>query len=219
MKRIVLTTTLSFLLMTGFSQSEKYVKVMQQRITAVDTTRNFDGLRELSAAFERIADAEKTQWQPYYYAAYSQVQSGYFLTQGNMSGGMAKTLDPIADKAEQLINKAEELSKNNSEIFIVKKMIASLRMMADPMSRYMQYGPVAATALETAKKLNPENPRVYLLEAQDKYFTPEQYGGSKTEAKKLFEKALEKFAAFKPATELDPTWGRPSAQYFVSQIQ
>lgn len=219
MKHIFLTTIFFFLLLAAGAQSEKYTKVMQQRIAAVDTTRNFDGLRELSAAFERIADAEKSQWQPYYYAAYSQVQSGYFLTQGSINGGLAKTLDPIADKAEQLIAKAEELSKDNSEIFIVKKMIASLRMMADPMTRYMQYGPVAAAALETAKKLNPENPRVYLLEAQDKYFTPEQYGGSKTEAKKLFEKALEKYAAFKPVNELDPTWGKPSAQYFVSQIQ
>ena len=192
---------------------------MLQRLAAMDTTRSVDGLRELSAGFERIAEAEKTQWQPYYYAAYNQVQSGYFLTQGSISGGMATTLDPIADKAEQMLNKAEALSKDNSEIFIVKKMIASLRMMGDPMNRYMQFGPIAAEALQNAKTLNPENPRIYLLEAQDKYFTPEQYGGSKTEAKKLFETALAKFAAFKPATELDPSWGRQAAEYFLSQIK
>ena len=44
-------------------------------------------------------------------------------------------------------------------------------------------------------------------------------GGSKTEAKKLFETALAKFDAFKPATELDPKWGRPAAEYFLSQIK
>lgn len=192
---------------------------MQQRIAGMDSTRTIDGFREMAAAFERIADAEKNQWLPYYYAAYSQVQGGYFLTQGSISGGLAATLDPIADKAELLLNKAEGLSKDNSEIFLVKKMIASLRMMADPMTRYMQYGPLAVQALETAKKLNPENPRIYLLEAQDKFFTPEQYGGSKTEAKKLFETSLAKFESFKPATALDPNWGRQAAQYFLSQIK
>jgi hypothetical protein len=219
MKKLLLSTSFLFLLLSGFAQSEKYTSVMLQRLAAMDTTRSVDGLRELSAGFERIAEAEKTQWQPYYYAAYNQVQSGYFLTQGSISGGMATTLDPIADKAEQLLNKAEALSKDNSEIFIVKKMIASLRMMGDPMNRYMQFGPIAAEALQTAKALNPENPRIYLLEAQDKFFTPEQYGGSKTEAKKLFETALTKFGTFKPATQLDPNWGREAAEYFLSQIK
>jgi hypothetical protein len=219
MKKLLLSISFLFLLLSGFAQSEKYTSVMLQRLAAMDTTRSVDGLRELSAGFERIAEAEKTQWQPYYYAAYNQVQSGYFLTQGSISGGMVTTLDPIADKAEQLLNKAEALSKDNSEIFIVKKMIASLRMMGDPMNRYMQFGPIAAEALQTAKALNPENPRIYLLEAQDKFFTPEQYGGSKTEAKKLFETALAKFGTFKPATQLDPNWGREAAEYFLSQIK
>ena len=219
MKKLLLSISFLFLLLSGFAQSEKYTSVMLQRLAAMDTTRTVDGFRELSAGFERIAEAEKTQWQPYYYAAYNQVQSGYFLTQGSVSGGMVATLDPIADKAEQLLNKAEAISKDNSEIFIVKKMIASLRMMGDPMNRYMQYGPIAAEALETAKALNPENPRIYLLEAQDKFFTPEQYGGSKTEAKKLFEASLAKFATFKPATQLDPNWGRKAAEYFLTQIK
>ena len=144
-------------------------------------------MKDLSNSFERIGDAEKTQWLPYYYAALAEVNAAY-LVPGKQ--GMAETTDPMADRAELLINKADALSKDNSEIYVVKKMIATLRMMADPMNRYMQYGPQAQQALETAKKLNPENPRIYLLEGEDKFFTPEQYGGSKTEAKALFEEAL-----------------------------
>jgi hypothetical protein len=96
---------------------------------------------------------------PYYYAALAEVNAGYSTMNGKMSGGMGDKLDPIADKAEILLNKAEAMSKDNSEIYIVKKMIASLRMLADPMSRYMTYGPQAAEALELAKKFNSENPR------------------------------------------------------------
>lgn len=218
MKKFILLSFLSMVLLSGFAQSEKYMKAMQDKLVVLDSTHDVNALKDLSAAFERIGDAEKTQWLPYYYAALAQVNSGYTITSGNM-GGMAEQLDPVADKAEELINKAEAMSKDNSEIYLIKKMIASLRLMADPMTRYMQFGPKAAEALETARKLNPENPRIYLLEGQDKFFTPEQYGGSKTEAKKLFEQALEKFSAFKPASSLDPVWGKQTTQYFLSQVK
>jgi hypothetical protein len=216
MKKALLFLTFSFLLLTGFSQSDKYMNAMQDKVAALDTTHSVEGLRDLSAAFERIGDAEKNQWLPYYYAALAQVNVGYTMSMGK-SGGMTAQLDPIADKSEQLINKADELNKDNSEVYVVKKMIATLRMMADPRNRYMQYGPQAQQALQTAKKLNPENPRVLLLEAEDKFFTPEQFGGSKEEGKKLFEEALKKFDTFKPATAIDPNWGRSIAKYFLSQ--
>ena len=77
----------------------------------------------------------------------------------------------------------------------LKKMFNTGKMMADPMNRFMTFGQSAAQALEVAKGLNPENPRVYLLEGIDKYYTPEQYGGSKTEGKRLFEEAMKKFEA------------------------
>ena len=198
------------------AQNEKYIKAMQTNVTAFDTTRSVAGLHALANSFERIATAEKNQWLPYYYAALAQVNKGYNMMGGNM-GGNAAEIDPIADKAEALINQAEALSQNNSEIYIVKKMIHSLRFMVDPQTRYMQYGPKAQEALDMAKKLNPENPRVYLLEGQDKFYTPEQFGGSKEEAKKLFELAMQKFESFKPHTALEPAWGKGTTQYFILQ--
>lgn len=214
MKKIFLFFTgVAFFSALGFAQDAKYTSAMEPKVMAVDTLRNPDELIALSASFERIADAEKTKWLPYYYAALAQVNAAYTMV---MKKPDATKTDPMADKAEALINKADELSAKNSEIYIVKKMIASLRMMADPMSRYMKYGPLAEEALQTAIQLNPENPRVYMLQGQDKYFTPEQFGGSKAEAKKLFELSNKKFETFKPASALDPNWGRGTLKYFMS---
>jgi hypothetical protein len=221
MKKIMLSASFVLMLTTAFAQSEKYMKTMQDKISALDTTRDVNGLKDLSATFERIGDAEKTQWLPYYYAALTLVNSGYntWMASGGNPDGLAGKIDPVADKAEASLNKAEALSKDNSEIFVLKKMIATLRMMVDPMNRYMTYGPQAQSALDMAKKLNPENPRVYYLEGMDKFQTPEQYGGSKTEAKKLFEVAIQKFDTFKPGTAIDPQWGKNATQYFLSQIK
>jgi hypothetical protein len=216
MKHLLFIASL-LITLTASSQNEKYTKAMENTIAAFDTTRSADGMKELANKFQRIGDAEKTQWLPYYYAALATVNMGYSLS-GGQFGTNADKIDPVADQAEALINKAAAITNNNSEVFVVKKMIATLRMMADPMNRYMKYGPIAAEALETAKKLNPENPRVYYLEAQDKFFTPEQFGGSKTEAKKLFELALQKFASFKPESNIHPTWGKAMAESFLKSM-
>jgi hypothetical protein len=220
MKKIIVSIPLCVCMITAFAQTERYKTAMKDKIAVLDTTQDVTSLKDLSAAFERIGDAEKTQWLPYYYSALSLANAGNFMYVSNQSNpAELKKLDALADKAEQMIAKAETLNQNNSEIYTVKKMVASMRMMVDPMNRFMQYGAKATEALETAKKLNPENPRIYLLQAQDKYFTPEEYGGSKTEAKKLFEEALKKYDSFKPATEIDPSWGKNTTQYFLNQLK
>lgn len=216
MKKILFSIALLLAATFSFAQSEKYMNAMAPKVAAVDTTFSVEGLAALSNSFERIAEVEKTQWLPYYYAALTQINVGYMQARGAdiMSGKMAAIFDPIADKAEALLNKAEALSKDNSEIWAVKKMITSLRMMGNPMQRYKMMGQ-AAEELETAKKLNPENPRIYYLMGSDKFNTPEQFGGSKEEGKKLFETALQKYDAAKPESAIAPHWGRGAVEYFL----
>jgi hypothetical protein len=223
MKKISFALSTLLLASALYSQSsDKFTTAMQSKLALMDSARDINTLQDLSAGFERIADAEKTQWLPYYYAALCTVNAGNMaMTSGgsvSMGNNSDKT-DPLADKAEALLNKAEALSKDNSEIFIVKKMIATLRLMGDPMNRYMTYGPEGAQDLETAKKLNPDNPRAYVLEGLDKFYTPEQFGGSKEEAKKLFEQALQKYASFKPESSIHPNWGKSLVDNLLTQMK
>ncbi len=219
MKKVFSFIITSLLVTASFAQSDKYSKAMEALVPSIDTTRSYDGLITLANSFERIANAEKTQWLPFYYAALANLNATYSFTMDGSFGDKTADIDPLADKAEALLNKADELNKNNSEIWCVKKMLASARMMANPMARYQEYGPVASAALETAKKLNPENPRVYILEGQDLFYTPEQFGGDKQEAKKRFETAATKFDSYKPESNIHPNWGLGQTKYFLSQIK
>ena len=218
MKKTIIILSAIFVATLSFAQMpDKFVKAMENKIAEIDTTHTAQGFTDLANAFERIADAEKNQWLAYYYAAYCNASAGSLIgTGGDMMTSKADKTDPYADKADKQISKAEELMKNNSEIYVVKKMIATLRLLGDPMNRYMTYGPEAQAMLDEAKKLNAENPRVYILEAQDKYFTPEQFGGNKEEAKVLFEKAQKLFETFKPETSIHPNWGRSQVAYLLS---
>jgi hypothetical protein len=201
------------------AQSDKYVKAMEEKIAAIEKTNTSAGWQELANGFERIAEAEKNQWLPYYYAAMSNVMTGYMLSNGQPGGANITQLDQMADKAEVMLNKAEELEKDNSDIYCIRKMINTLKLTADPMTRYQTYGPKGEEALAKAKVLDPANPRIYLLEGQDKFFTPEQFGGSKTEAKVLFETSLKKFEEFKPKSSIHPSWGKSQVEYSLSQIK
>lgn len=218
MKKTIFILCSIFVAGFSFAQMpDKFVKAMEPKISAVDTTSSVQGLTDLANAFERIADAEKNQWLAYYYAAFCNASAGIMAgAGGDMMAAKADKTDPYADKADMQIKKAEEMMKNNSEIFVVKKMIATLRMLGDPMNRYMTYGPEAQSMLDEAKKLNPDNPRVYILEGQDKYFTPTEFGGSKEEAKVLFEKAQKLYDTFKPETSIHPNWGKSQVTYFLS---
>jgi hypothetical protein len=189
----------------GVAQSEKFTKAMTTNIALWDSAKTADDMLSVSAAFERIGDAEKNQWLPYYYASLSQVL--YAFIKNDMSNN-----DAYAAKAEQLLTKADGLQPNNSEISTIKAMIATLRMLVNPQQRWQQYGAVIQQELDNAKKQDPTNPRPYYLQGQNLRNTPEQFGGGCNTAKPVLEEAIKKYEAFKPASSIAPNWGKSQVE-------
>jgi hypothetical protein len=216
MKKAFIIVALLFAGSFVFGQSDKYVKAMEGKIAMMDSAKSPDEFRDLANAFERIGDAEKNQWLPYYYAAYAHTIIGYSYWTGQ-PGNLADKIDPEADKAEAMLNKAIALSKETSETWVIKKMIASVRMLGDVMNRFMTDGAKAAEALQKAKELDANNPRIYLLEGEDKFNTPEQYGGSKDEAKILFDKSKALYGTYKPESSIHPNWGLNRLMDYLSK--
>ena len=213
MKKIVLLAAIICFASFTFAQSDKYTGAMKANIALLDSMMVKGNSAELANNFERIGDAEKTQWLPYYYAAFCTVTQAYAEKDNSKK-------DAIADKAQQLIDKAETISgKENSETDVIKSMIATAHMMVDPQSRYMTYGPSSTGFIEKAKSLDSTNPRPVLLEAENKFYTPEAFGGGKDVAKEYFDKANVLNEKFKPETELSPNWGKTSLEYFLSQYK
>lgn len=213
MKKTVLLAAIVCFASFTYAQSDKYVSAMKANIIQLDSMMVKGNGADLANNFTGIGDAEKTQWLPYYYAAYCTA------TQALIEKDNSKK-DAIADKANDLITKAETiLGKDNSETDVIKSMIETAHMTVDPQSRYMTYGPMISENIEKAKTLDPANPRPVLLEAQNKFYTPEAFGGGKDAAKELFEKAKQLFDNFKPESEISANWGKASLQYFLSQYK
>ena len=213
MKKTILMSLAICFISVSYAQSEKYVGAMTQNIARVDAIMAKNNAGELANNFLRIAEAEKTQWLPYYYAAYCKATEA-FTEKDNTKK------DALANKATEMLEKAEAIiGKENSETDVIKSMIATAHMMVDPQSRYMTYGPQSAEFLKKSIALDPHNPRPVLLEAQNTFYTPETFGGGKKAAKPLFDKAAELFGSFKPEAAISPDWGRTNLDYFLSQYQ
>ena len=185
MKHLLLTATI-IISVAAHAQSDKYMAAMKQNLSMYDSAKSVSAIENLSATFIRIGDAEKTQWLPYYWAALTLASEGwkYFpqttgaaeLKVSDLSG----TVTSLASRINSLADKADALATDDSaksEIFTVRNMIATQQMLVDPQSRYMTFGAEAASDLQKAQTLNPNNPRAFYLQGMSLYSTPEQYGG------------------------------------------
>jgi hypothetical protein len=204
MKHILLSATFCCTLIASFAQSDRYAGAMKKNLDLFDSTKTTAQYQTLSDAFARIGDAEKTQWQPYYFA-------GLALSLAGWQPGM--DADVNSPKINAYCDKAEALATSDadkSEIYALRNMSATQQMMVDPQSRYMQYGQAAGEALQKGLQLNPNNPRLYYLQGMSLFNTPAQFGGGKDKAKPVFEKAVALYNAEQP-TGFNPRWGKQQA--------
>ncbi|MGV3631045.1 MAG: hypothetical protein ACO1O6_07560 [Bacteroidota bacterium] len=204
---LFVATVLAF---TGVNAQSKYETGMTKAMAQFEAAKTPAELLNASAQFERIADAEKDEWLPYYYAA---------LTNNMASWADEKAdKDKMAEKSIILVEKAEIIEGSNaSELYCMRNMIASSQMMVNPMERWQTYGAEANKALENAKKADKNNPRIYFLEGQAVFNTPEAFGGGKKNAKPLFEKSVALYETFVPASPLHPKWGKEEAAGMLKQ--
>lgn len=212
MKQVLITVFFATVVAGAFAQTERYTGAMQKNLEAFGAAKTPAEMHELSNAFERIAVVEKNQWLPYYYAAMSEVLNGFMIQEKTGA-------DVIADRAEVLIKKADSLEGKSSEITCIKSMIASLRMMVNPMQRYQQYGALSAQLLEEAKQQDPANPRPFALQAQNLFYTPAQFGGGCTTAKPFAEEGLRLYNEFQPKSALHPNWGKSQIDMVLLQCK
>lgn len=211
--QITTTIAIAFIFISSFvkAQDEKYIGAMKTGMQLFSTAKTGADYTSASNHFERVAGIAKTEWIPFYYAAYNQMISGTMLQDANQK-------DLVYDKALELIGKAESLKPNESEIATLKGYISFMKIYVDPMTRMQSGMGLAMASLEKAKALNPENPRPYFVIAQNQFYTPEAYGGGKKVAKPGLETAAAKFETFK-ADGFAPSWGKDQNQGLLDQCK
>lgn len=196
-------------MLVSHAQSDKYVAAMQKNFALFDSAKTTQDFQTVANTFERIGDAEKTQWLPYYYAGLALTTSGW--------NDPKLDKDANSTRVNALCDKAEAIEKN-AEIYSIRNMAATQQMMVDPQTRWQTYGQVASEALQKGMQIDPDNPRLYYLQGESVFNTPAAFGGGKDKAKPIFEKAVALFKKEQPKP-MYPHWGQVNAEQMLAKCQ
>jgi hypothetical protein len=187
------------------AQGDRYTTIMRQHIQTVYTADTVPPLQNAVNAFERIAAAEKTRWEPYYYASF-----GYVMMMNHEKDKTQK--DQYLDQASKALAQASALVPQESEVVALEGFIYMMRLSIDPAARGQQFAALASQTFGRAVALNAENPRALALQAQMQYGMAQFFGSSTAEACATARAAMEKFATFRTENVLAPRWGQSLAE-------
>jgi len=198
----------TILILALFIFSDKYTDQMIKNIEIVYANSSTDDIQKAVNTFERIGAAEKTKWEPYYYASF-----GYIMMAVREQDGTKK--DALLDLAQTAIGKATAIKSDESEIAAVEGFIHMIRTSVDPASRGQKYSTLAMQSYGKALGLNPENPRALALMARMQFGTASFFHQEPTEACETARKSLALFDKKPFELTIAPSWGRGIAEELV----
>jgi tetratricopeptide (TPR) repeat protein len=210
MKKSLFTIALSFMWITlAFAADPAYENAMKKQITAMKTIQTAEESQAISNAFLRIAATKSEEWLPLYYAAYLQTLAAFRFDVNK---------DQFFDQAMELVNKADKIAPNHSEITALKGFVIMGKLSVDPMNRGQEMSPLAMQTFGKAIALDKENPRATTLMAQMELGMSQFFGSGPDKACGLARVGLELFA--KEESKIDenyilPTWGKRDSQQVV----
>ncbi|WP_204346071.1 tetratricopeptide repeat protein [Psychroserpens algicola] len=162
-------------------------------------------LDEAENMFERISNAETDKWLPHYYIAQINSLKSWNVKDENI-------LKAQLDKAQEHINSAMAISKDNPEIIVLQAHILTNWVAFDGMTYGMKYSGKITELYAKAEKIAPQNPRVVFSKAEWGMGSAKYFGQDTKPYCAEIEKSIELFATFKPESDLHPNWGKQRAE-------
>ena len=156
-------------------------------------------LSGLALKFEKIAQSNVNDWLPSYYTS---------ILYARLSLKQKQNADLNADKAIYWANKSIAI-QTNDENYCALSMAKTAKMAVNPYLRWMSYEKSIYEPLAKARKINVNNPRIYILEASLKLNLPVLFGGGCEKSKPILNKAKQLLNKQFPQPLL-PTWGKQS---------
>lgn len=160
---------------------------------------------EAANVFERIAIAEPDNWLPAYYVAQINVINSLTEKDG------AKLKSQL-DKAQNFINDATAISKENPEILVLQAQLYTAWIVYDGPQYGMTYSGKATELYNKALALAPNNPRMIIAKAEWDIGSAKYFRQPIDTYCKDIQRAIDLFVDFKPAGEFYPAFGEERAK-------
>ena len=208
----IIAITLGLLFATEGKSQSADTSLMQTN-SAFEVAKTYPQYLLASNQFKLIAKQNPQYWLANYYAAWSVAIISF--QEPNKDNK-----DLMLNEADAFFKKIESLDSTNDEVAVLGGLVAQARLSVAPASRHGKYGAIANAYFATAKKLNPNNPRIYYLQGNALFYTPKLFGGGAEKALQLYKKAQELFADDPNAMLKDihsPYWGKEVNEDMIKQ--
>ncbi|MEN9702190.1 MAG: hypothetical protein RIR55_1532 [Bacteroidota bacterium] len=182
-----------------FAQKAGYNVSLANAVATFNSSNNNTDYTHLIQDLEKLDASNSKDWLPSYYLALIHVR---------ISINNEKDADIHADKALYWARKSIGLNVND-ETYCIFSMAHIAKMAVNPLMRFVKYQSLIYDNLNKAKKINPNNPRIYILEAKLQMNLPRIFGGGCKQAKPLIIKAKQLLESQASQAVL-PTWGHMS---------
>lgn len=196
MKNLVILFILFFQLSLQ-AQTSNQNKALETAVIQFNQTNNPSSYTQLYQKFEQLYSVDKTNWLIPYYAG---------MTKSLMCLLKMGDRDALANDALIWLARAKSIEVND-EIYCAESLAYTAKMSVNPALRWFTYESKIKNTLSLAKKLNPSNPRAYILEANIQQKLPFIFGGGCKSAKPLIQKAELFFSTQTKANSIEPSWG------------
>lgn len=164
---------------------------------------------EAVALFERIGQAEETNWLPMYYAANVLISSSF------NSKDVAERTAKL-EKAERYIKKAHDLSPDNSEIITLEGVLFTGYVAMDPGTYGMLYSQKIMELHGKAISLDPSNPRAHANSIEYEMGSARFFKQDLAPLCARLQETLVKFDQQKNEDPFAPTYGKERVQQVIA---
>jgi hypothetical protein len=179
------------------AQSPNQSKVLESAVMQFNQANNPNSYKQLYLQFEQLYSVDKTNWLIPYYAG---------MTKSIMCLLKMGDRDALANDALLWVARAKAIEVND-EIYCAESLAYTAKMSVNPALRWFTYEGKIKNTLSLAKKMNPSNPRAYILEANIQQKLPFIFGGGCKSAKPLIQKAELFISNQNRANSIEPSWG------------
>jgi|26BtaG_2_1085354.scaffolds.fasta_scaffold00003_102 tetratricopeptide (TPR) repeat protein len=165
---------------------------------------------EAANMFERIAKAEPDNWLPPFYAAQINVVMSFSEKDKDKLTAQLK-------KAQDFINDATAISKENPEILVLQAQLYTAWIVFDGMQYGMTYSPKASELYQKALAMAPENPMMIMANAEWKIGSAKYFGESVESYCKEINRAIELSSTFEPKGKFYPKFSEERAKKVLEE--
>ena len=182
------------------AQANSTNKTLETAVMQFNLANKNLNYQELYIQFEQLYTVNKTNWLIPYYAG---------MTRSIMCLLKMGDKDALANDALLWVGRAKSIMAND-EVYCAESLAYTAKMSVNPLLRWLTYEGKIKKSLSLAKKLNPNNPRAYVLEANIQQKIPYIFGGGCNSVKPLIEKAELCFNTQTKSNSVQPSWGLQS---------